>query len=75
MNVQRYFRENWDAPFVIAFMVLLTVSAVELSFRLSDSPGALRRLQGRVRLCFSERDRGEEEDCVDASVVIDTVLL
>jgi hypothetical protein len=32
-----YLRKNWGAPFVVAFMVLLIVSAIELSLGLSDS--------------------------------------
>ena len=29
MNLERYYRENWGAPFVIAFIVLLIMSVVE----------------------------------------------
>ena len=32
-----YVRENWGSPFVLAFMVLLIVSAGDLSFGLSDA--------------------------------------
>ncbi|MDG7008016.1 MAG: hypothetical protein JRN06_07205 [Nitrososphaerota archaeon] len=33
----RYLKENWGAPFVVAFMVLLVASAAELSEGLSDA--------------------------------------
>jgi len=35
-KTRRYLRENWGAPFVIVFMILLIVAAVYLSFGLSD---------------------------------------
>jgi len=30
MDLKEYFRENWGAPFIIVFMVLLVVAAVFL---------------------------------------------
>jgi len=30
-KVKRYFRENWSAPFVLGFLVLLVVAAVFLA--------------------------------------------
>jgi hypothetical protein len=30
-RLRRYLKENWGAPFVVSFMLLLIVSAVELS--------------------------------------------
>jgi hypothetical protein len=31
LNVKRYVRENWGAPFIVAFMVFLVVAAVSMS--------------------------------------------
>jgi len=31
MDLKEYFRENWGAPFIIVFMVLLIVAAVFLA--------------------------------------------
>jgi hypothetical protein len=36
-GLKRYLRENWGAPFVLAFMVLLLASAAELSYGLTDA--------------------------------------
>lgn len=40
-KARRYLRENWGAPFVIAFMLLLTASAVALSLGLSDAANSV----------------------------------
>lgn len=37
MNLKGYLKENWGAPFVIAFILLLIASAVELSIGLSGT--------------------------------------
>lgn len=37
----RYLRENWGAPLVLAFILLLIVSAVDLGFGLSDSANTM----------------------------------
>jgi heme/copper-type cytochrome/quinol oxidase subunit 4 len=37
LNVKRYVRENWGAPFIVGFIVLLVVAAVSLSMGLSAS--------------------------------------
>ena len=34
MDLKEYFRENWGAPFIIVFMVLLVVAAVFLGLGL-----------------------------------------
>jgi hypothetical protein len=31
LNVKRYVRENWGAPFIVAFMVFLVVAAVSMA--------------------------------------------
>lgn len=33
-KIRGYFRENWGAPFIIGFMLLLTVAAASLSIGL-----------------------------------------
>lgn len=33
-KIKSYFRENWGAPFIIGFMVLLTVAATSLAIGL-----------------------------------------
>ena len=35
-RVKRYFRENWGAPFIIGFMLLLMVAATSLSMGLAN---------------------------------------
>jgi len=39
--IKRYLRENWGAPFIVAFMALLIASAVYLSFGLSDEANTI----------------------------------
>lgn len=34
MDLKEYFRENWGAPFIVVFMVLLVVAAVFLGLGL-----------------------------------------
>lgn len=37
MGLKSYLRTNWGAPFIIIFMILLIISAFELSYGLSDT--------------------------------------
>jgi hypothetical protein len=41
MNLKSYLKENWGAPFVIAFTLLLIASAVELSIGLSGTANSI----------------------------------
>lgn len=41
MNPKSYFRENWGAPFVIGFILLLIASAVELSADQTDAANSV----------------------------------
>jgi hypothetical protein len=34
LNIKNYLKENWGAPFIIAFIILLLIAATELSFGL-----------------------------------------
>lgn len=41
MSLKRYLKENWGAPFVIGFMLLLITSAVELSIGQTDAANGI----------------------------------
>ena len=40
-TIKRYFKENWGAPLIVGFMLLLIVAAVSLSIGLSSLADAV----------------------------------